>query len=134
MEFKDALRSRRLQLGLSPQQLANLITRYGSPTTGADIELWERGRNIPPLELPEFRQALAAALQTSVEKIERGMRLSLKAAELEPPQPMWSMDAIRAAEMIESMTPDVRQMALTVLSAMLNQTRTINRATDFWDS
>ena len=62
------------------------------------------------------------------------MRLSLKAAELEPPQPMWSMDAIRAAEMIESMTPDVRQMALTVLSAMLNQTRTINRATDFWDS
>lgn len=133
MEFKDALRNRRIRLGLTPQQLANLITRYGSPTTGADIELWERGRNIPPLEMPEFRQALAAALQTSVEKIEKGMRLSLKAAIAETPQPEWSLEGMHAAELVDAMPPDLRQLALAILSAMLNAR--VNRVPkmDFWE-
>lgn len=120
------LRQRREELGYSQQRLAQLSGV--SQTAISNYEVGDREMGSAALV------SLATALQTSVEKIERGMRLSLKAAELEPPQPMWSMDAIRAAEMIESMTPDVRQMALTVLSAMLNQTRTINRATDFWDS
>jgi len=149
MEFKDALRRRRINLGLSEQQLANLITRYGSPTTGADVVLWERGRNFPPLELPEFRQALAAALQTTVDRIEKGMRLALKAAEPEltspPPQPVWSVDAIRAAELIDSMPTDLRLMALAVLNVMLNtyapvmpvsvrEAREVREARDFWGS
>lgn len=138
MEFKDALRRRRINLGLSEQQLANLITRYGSPTSAADVQLWERGRNFPPLELPEFRQALAVALQTTVEKIEKGMRLALKAAEPEPPpQPVWSVESIRAAELIDSMPPDLRVMALSILSVMLNTyapptPRPAPR--DFWDN
>ena len=141
MEFKDALRRRRETLGLTPQQLANLITRYGSPTSAADVQLWERGRNFPPLELAEFRQALAAALQTSVERIERGMRLSVKAVEAEPPKRVWSVDAERAAEIIDSMTPDLRLMALSVLSVMLQtyapvmpvSVREAREVHDFWD-
>lgn len=141
MEFKDALRRRRISLGLSEQQLANLITRYGSPTSAADVQLWERGRNFPPLELPEFRQALAAALQTSVEKIEKGMRLALKAAEPEPPPaPVWSVESMRAAEIVESMSNDMRILAINILSAMLNAQVRILRSVDhvagrdFWDS
>lgn len=50
MEFKDALRRRRENLRLSPEELARRLTRFGAPTTSTDVQLWERGRNTPPLD------------------------------------------------------------------------------------
>lgn len=144
MEFKDALRNRRIRLGLTPDQLARMITRNGSPTTAADVELWERGRNFPPLELSEFREALAAALQTTVDKIEKGMRPSLRASEPEQPLPpplppprTFSPEAIRAAELVDALPSSLRLLAVDILGAMYSsQQQTVSYITrvDFWDS
>jgi transcriptional regulator with XRE-family HTH domain len=118
MEFKDALRRRREYLGLSPEQLAAMITRHGAPTNAADIQYWERGRNSAPLENALFRQALAAALQIPVEKIERSMRL-LEREPPPPPIPAFSARAMRGAELIDSLPDHLSILALSILQTML---------------
>jgi transcriptional regulator with XRE-family HTH domain len=118
MEFKDALRRRRVQLSLTAEQLANLISRFGAPTSAADVQLWERGRNFPPLDNPIFQEALAGALQVPVEKVRRAIRLS----ERDPERPDYSDAAMQAAEMVEQMPPHLRGLALELLAAVERST------------
>jgi transcriptional regulator with XRE-family HTH domain len=118
MEFKDALRRRRVHLGLTPEQLANLISRFGAPTSAADVQLWERGRNFPPLDNAIFQEALASALQVPVEKVRRTIRLS----EREPERPDYCDAAMTAAAMVERMSPQLRVLALEILSAVERST------------
>ena len=127
MEFKDALRRRRENLSLSPEELARRLTRLGAPTTSADVQLWERGRNTPPLDSLLFQQALASALHTPIESIQRVVRITARQPELSP-------DALRAAEIVESLPEPMRQLALGLLETLSrhNGSRTNVHSQDFW--
>ena len=128
MEFKDALRRRREALRLSPEELAYRLTRHGAPTASADVQLWERGRNTPPLDNPDFQRALAAALQTPIESIRRVIPLVERLPERSP-------EADRAAELVETLPAPVRLLALDLLATLARHSvpRTAAPAArDFW--
>lgn len=122
MEFKDALRRRREALRMTPDQLAASLTHYGAPASSADVQLWERGRNVPPLESPAFQEALAASLQIPVEKI-RGI-IPIHKREPEP-ESEYSHAALEAAALVDRMAPGVRTVALELL-------RTLERGAAGW--
>lgn len=127
MEFKDALRRRRESLGLSSEELARRLTRLGAPTTSADVQLWERGRNTPPVDNPVFQQALASSLQTPVESIQRVVRITSRQPELSP-------EAMRAAELVDGFSEPTRQLALALLETLAHHVALKPTAPlrDFW--
>jgi len=116
MEFKEALRRRRESLGIPQEELARRLTRLGQPTSSADIQLWERGRNIPPLDDSAFRRALASAIQVPIEKLESIISLK-RISSVDTSE--FSAQALRAAELIDSMPEHQQKLALDILSAIV---------------
>lgn len=115
-QFNEALRNRREALNLSPEDLARRLTRLSYPTTGADVQLWERGRNVPPLDDAGFREALAMALQVNVKKLEGAIRLPDRKREL-------SEEGEEAATLIDSMPEETRKLALEILHTIARTAR-----------
>lgn len=129
-QFKDALRNRREALNLSPEDLARRLTRLGYPTTGADIQLWERGRNHPPLDDGGFREALAMSLQINVKKLETAVRLPDR-------KPEFSEEALELATLFDSLPEQTKTLALEVMLAIQRSARPHQKfqpqgSRDFW--
>jgi transcriptional regulator with XRE-family HTH domain len=111
MEFRDALRKRREMLSMDAAELARNLSRRGFPTTAADILLWERGRNTPPLDQRNFREALAECLQVRVDTLERIVRPSQL-------QNDYSDIALQAAHMVDSLPERYRELAVGLLETL----------------
>lgn len=111
MEFKVFLRERRKQLDISQEDLAARLSRLGHETGHARISHWETGRNKPPIDQAEFRTALAIALEMDVNDM-----MSVLGYVITDPQR--SEQARLAADIIDQLPPDRKDLALTLLRAL----------------
>jgi transcriptional regulator with XRE-family HTH domain len=127
MEFKDALRRRRERLNMTPEELARRLSWLGAPTTSADVQLWERGRNMPPLENAEFRAILANVLQVPVDSLSGAVRIAARQRDL-------SDDAIQAAELVDALPQPLRGLALDMLQTLARhaEANIAPSKRDFW--
>jgi transcriptional regulator with XRE-family HTH domain len=114
MEFSDFLRNRRNNLGLSQQELADEISLNGYSTSKARVGHWETGRNRPPLELDEFRVALALALNMDIAELldELGYEVS---------EHRYSSDARLAADIVDVLPNNARRLAIAYLKLLKNE-------------
>jgi transcriptional regulator with XRE-family HTH domain len=111
MRFADALRNRRTNLGLSLDVVASELTFMGFPTTANQVQLWERGRNIPPLEHEGFRVALARVLQVKADALAKFAIASNSAL---------PDDVQQLVDVYERLAPERRALALRLLRALLD--------------
>jgi transcriptional regulator with XRE-family HTH domain len=105
------LRDRRDKLHISQETLAARLQEQGFPYSAGTISHWERGRYKPPMNHPEFRQALASVLKMSVPAM-------LLAAGYEA-TPHYSEDAMHAADIVDQLPDDKRRLALGILEQIL---------------
>ena len=68
MTIGDFIRARRKARGISQQELARRMSIGGQIMTHRRVSNWELGRNTPPLEDREFVNALATALELSLQE------------------------------------------------------------------
>lgn len=111
MHLGSFIRQRRDELNMSQQDLATRLTLLGHTTLKASVGHWERGRNDPPLMDAEFRSALAHALQMDV--TEMMVRMGLVKIDLQG-----SQESRLAAEIVERLPEDKRQLAVELLKAL----------------
>jgi transcriptional regulator with XRE-family HTH domain len=111
MEFRDFLKQRRQELDLSQQELADRLSDKGHETSYARVSHWETGRNKPPLENPEFRRALALALEMDVNTMLA--RLGYVAFDDER-----SPEARLAADIVDNLPAEGRELALDILRSL----------------
>jgi transcriptional regulator with XRE-family HTH domain len=107
----DWLRKRRLELDLNQGELAARLESAGFSTVRASISNWENGRHEPPLDDPNFRQAMAKALKLSVTEM-------LEMAGYEVAMTTQSDEARRAAAIIERLPESARELALDYLKTL----------------
>lgn len=107
------LRERRKKAGLSQEELAARLQVFGFDVTAGAVSHWENGRYNLPLHEPEFRRALASILRMSVREI-----LISAGYEISDNEP-YSEEGLRAAEIIEQLSPQQRRLALGILEQFL---------------
>lgn len=107
------LKDRREELELSQEELAARLQVDGINISRSGVSAWETGRNNPPLEEETFRKALAHALRLSVHEL-------LIRAGFETLSSKQSREAEIAANLIDRMPAEKREMALRILEAMHN--------------
>jgi transcriptional regulator with XRE-family HTH domain len=112
MEFKEFVRRRREELGISQQELADRLSQRGQETSYGRISHWETGRNKPPLEDPKFRQALASALEMDSNE------LLFRLGYISDIASKYSREARIAADIIERLPQDQRRIALALLNSL----------------
>lgn len=111
MEFKEFLRSRRVQLGITQGELARRLTEYGHQASSSRVGHWETGRNRAPLEDALFREALARALEMDVNAILDELGYIVDESNL-------SAEAWRAATIVQHLSPVGRQLAIDYLQVL----------------
>lgn len=111
MQFKEFLRYRRLELDLTQAELAERLTIYGHATKPARVGHWETGRNRPPLTEASFRSALALALQMDVNRLLSEIGYVVRDEDR-------SKEAMIAAEIVEGLPPDAKQLAIDYLHVL----------------
>lgn len=111
MEFKDFLRRRRLQLGISQADVADRLSSFGEETGHARVGHWETGRNKAPLENDKFRVALAAALEIDVNDMMADLGYIVA-------DESRSGEAKLAASIVDELPADIRQLAIEQLRAL----------------
>lgn len=116
MEFREFLRTRREQLGISQAELAERLSERGEEASSARVGHWETGRNKPPLEDLKFRQAIASALEIDVNK----MMIQLGFVILDVDR---STEARQAADIIDALPETLRSYALEYLHTFERQYR-----------
>ena len=99
------LATRREELGLSQEELANRVQMAGFTVSRASLSNWENGKANPPLHDPRFRTALADALRVSRRKL-------LELAGYEVAGTQYSAPAEQAAELVENLPPSQQQFVL----------------------
>lgn len=104
-------RERRLLLNLSQEDLASKLQVAGFDITRSTISHWENGRYNIPLENPEFRRELANIFRFSIPEM-----LLLAGYEINT---AYSEQAQRAANIIDQLPDDDKQLALNVLEQFL---------------
>jgi transcriptional regulator with XRE-family HTH domain len=107
----EFLRNRRKELDISQEDLANKLTQLGQHATKQRVSLWEKGRNRLPVALPEFRQALAAALQMPVNDLMEQLDFIVTNDDR-------SVEARLAADIVDRLPPELRPLALDMLRAL----------------
>lgn len=112
MSIGEFIKTRRGELHLSLADLADLMTHTGYAVERQTIGHWERGRNKPPASDPHFRHALAAALHVDESEI-------LDKAGFNLTDDDRSVEALRAASLVEQMSPEQRHLALKLLETVL---------------
>jgi transcriptional regulator with XRE-family HTH domain len=111
MEFKIFLKSRRFQLGITQEELARRLTSFGHETGSKRVGHWETGRNKPPLEDAGFRDALARSLEMDINTLLDELGYIVDESEL-------SLEARRAANIVEHLPPAGRQLAIDYLQVL----------------
>lgn len=111
MGIGDFLRHRRTELDISLSDLATRLALRGFSTTKANIGHWERGRTNPPLDDPDFRMALAASLEMSVNDLMRRLGYTTDEDSL-------TSKAMRAAEIVNRLPEDAQDLALDLLEQL----------------
>lgn len=111
MEFKLFLRQRRLSLGLTQSDIAKGLSQKGHDTSSARVGHWETGRNKPPLEDQRFRSVLASVLQMDINEMMSQLGYVISESER-------SEEAQIAANILDTLPPDARQLALDYLHVL----------------
>jgi transcriptional regulator with XRE-family HTH domain len=93
---------------LTQDKLAEQLADQGFSYTPGAIGHWERGRYNAPLEDKSFRLALAKVLKVTEAEL-------LTAAGYTVSNEMHSPEAIRAASIVDQMTPNQRKIAVDIL-------------------
>lgn len=111
MQFSDLIKTRRISLGLTQDELAEKMTALGYQIQYTGISHWETGRTMPPLQNDVFRSALSLALEMTEVEIMRALGFRVESDH--------SPAGERAAALIDQMTPDQQERALKILEALL---------------
>jgi len=111
MEPNQYINYRRHQLGLSLAQLAAKLSEFGYHAERQTISHWEKGRNNPPIDDRVFRQALARALEVDVNTMMSQMGFIVNQSDRSP-------EALLGADLIDSMPPDKRRLAVGILEQL----------------
>lgn len=111
MQIGDFLRKRLQDLDLSQADLARSLTLRGKSTTRATVGHWINGRNFPPLEDEDFRFALAASLELDVNQLLVEIGFTVVDTER-------SMEARRAADIVDRLPSDAKELALEYLDML----------------
>jgi transcriptional regulator with XRE-family HTH domain len=108
------IKDRRKHLRLSQEDVAAQLQLNGFSFTSGAVSHWENGRHAPPLENPDFRQALANVLRLDV----RGM-LTLAGYELTSQEHTEAGE--RAAYIVDRLPPDKQELAIGILEQLLER-------------
>jgi transcriptional regulator with XRE-family HTH domain len=108
MEFKEFLKQRRTELGLTQVQIADGLATHGYEMSYGRVGHWETGRNKPPLEDKKFRKALAAILRMDVNE----MMTELGYVIIDDSR---SKEARLAAEIVDNLPSKARELAIDYL-------------------
>lgn len=111
MEFKDFLKTRRKELDISQADVAELLTQKGEDTSPAKVGHWETGRNKPPIENGNFREALASALQMDVNDMMEDLGYVVH-------EDQRSKEAQLAAMIVDHLPEQGKQLALDYLQTL----------------
>jgi len=111
MEFRDFLRARREQIGISQYKLAERLSNHGQETSHTRISHWETGRNQPPLEDIAFRNALAYSLEMDVNEVMTILGFVRSNDDR-------SREALRAADIVEHLPPMAKELAIDYLEVL----------------
>lgn len=107
------LRKRREQIGIhSQEEFARLMQLEGANVARASVSHWELDRFKPPLNDPDFRKALAKVLKVSQPEL-------LRIAGYEVTLGSHSEAAERAADIVDQLEPDKRELAVRLLEQFL---------------
>lgn len=106
------IREKRQDMGMSLADLSTKLSLYGYEVSKAAIGHWESGRNFPPIEDESFVKALSVALKIDTQTLWQHTVAEYSVEDLSP-------EARRAAEIVELMTDEKREMAINLLEAML---------------
>lgn len=112
MEFREFIKHRRLSLGISQQQLAERLSDLGQEASPARVGHWETGRNHPPLDNARFRLALALALELDINDMMTRLGYIITDEDR-------SLEAKRAADIVDQLPPERRELAVSVLEQFL---------------
>jgi len=113
MDIPNFLKKRRKELGLTQQDLTDRLASYGYEGTHSRVGHWEKGRNLPPIGDPKFREVLALALEISVNNMLIQMGYEVTDDDRSGP-------ALTAANLVERMTPEMQRLAIEQLKALAN--------------
>ncbi len=105
------LKTRREALHLKQEDLAAQLQVSGFDISRPSISHWENGRHLPPLENPEFRQALANILRIDVKTL-------LKLAGYEVAKSDFSEAAERVAYIVDQLPPDKQELAVRLVEQL----------------
>lgn len=107
------LKTKRERVGITSQEdFAARLQLEGITVTRSSISHWENGRFQPPLDNPDFRQALVRILKLSEPEI-------LKLAGFKVEASHHSDEAERAAMIVDQLPPDKRGLAVRLLEQLL---------------
>jgi transcriptional regulator with XRE-family HTH domain len=112
MTIGEFIKTRRDELNLSLADLAEILTKTGYAVERQTIGNWERGRNNPPIGSEHFRRALSIVLHIDESEILDKAGLTLTDDER-------SAEALRAASLIDQMSPEQRHLAIRLLETVL---------------
>jgi len=119
-KFADFLRSRRKELGLTQEQLAERLH-----VSTAAVSKWERGKSLPDIAKIED---LAAALEVSVLEVLRG-ELSVEPLDKEPLKEVYTQ-TLRTAKLQKKKKCGKAVAVLAILLLLLHFSLVISRLTD----
>jgi transcriptional regulator with XRE-family HTH domain len=114
LDEKNWLRRFRDQVGLSQEEVKDQMDARGFEVSRSSISHWESNAAKPPLGDPVFRKALADVMRVSVPDL-------LAAAGYEVTDLEWSVEARRAAWIVDQLSEKGRALALELLNTLLAQ-------------
>ena len=111
MSFSNFLIQRMQQLEMSLQDLATLLTLKGFDTSKATVGHWRTERSKPPLDDPQFRLALAHALEMDVNAMMEALGYIVHHDQLSP-------IAKRVAEVVDTLPVSDQPLALKLIEQL----------------
>lgn len=105
------IKALRERSNITQDELAARLEIEGFSVSRSTIAAWESDRHEPPLSNPMFRRALSRATRMNV-------RTLLKVAGYEVDEITGSLYAERAANLIDLMSEDRKQLALRILEEL----------------
>lgn len=114
MKIGEFIRQRRNELEISQDELVARLNLRGIAITKGGVGFWERGRNLPPIEDVDFREALALSLEVDVNELMESIGYIKTDSQR-------SSDALFAASIIDRLPPKVRTIAIEYLKILEKQ-------------